>query len=196
MADFPSTPFSNLTLTSNVPTLITRSLNGREERAQIATQFWSFSASFSNLTDTQRRQLLGFIMSKRGAYSSFTIELPDTLDDSSGAYTGTITTTTATAGALSFTATVASNNTLILRSGDMIKFANHDKVYMVTADATSTGAGGLTVSLFPAIRTTSNTVVVTHKTVPITVRFGSQEYSFQMAQELFGSFDLDFIEVI
>lgn len=196
MADFPNIGFTNINLQSNLPTLITKSISGREERAQVSSQYWSFSASFSNLSDAERRQLMGFIMSKRGSYSSFTIELPSSYNDSSGSYSGTVTTSTATAGALSFTGTVSSNNTLIFKAGDLIKFAGHDKVYMITGDVTSNGSGAITASVFPAIKTTSNAVVVTYTDVPMTVRFGSDQLGFSADTSEYGSFDIDFIEVI
>jgi hypothetical protein len=196
MADFPNIGFTNISLQSNLPTLITKSISGREERAQVASQYWSFSAGFSNLSEAERRQLLGFIMSKRGSYSSFTIDLPSSYNDSTGSYTGTVTTTIAAAGALSFTGTVASNNTLIFKAGDLIKFAGHDKVYMITADVTSSGAGAITAPVFPAIKTTGNVVIVTHIDVPMTVRFANDALGFASDISEYASFAIDFVEVI
>jgi hypothetical protein len=188
--------FTDCSISSNTPTLVTRSINGVEERATIAGQYWSVAATFRNISDSERRQLLGFIMKSRGPYSTFDLTLPTTLDDSTGNYTGTITVATATAGNLSFTATVSASNTLILKAGDFIKFSNHNKVYMVTDDATSVGTN-LTVNVYPAIRTSATSShTVTHKNVPMTVRFATDNIPFNLDQKLFSSVDIDFVEVL
>jgi hypothetical protein len=196
MPSFPSVDFTDCSISSNTPTLVTRSINGVEERATIAGQYWSVAATFRNISDSERRQLLGFIMKSRGPYSTFDLTLPTTLDDSTGNYTGTITVATATAGNLSFTATVSASNTLILKAGDFIKFSNHNKVYMVTDDATSVGTN-LTVNVYPAIRTSATSShTVTHKNVPMTVRFATDNIPFNLDQKLFSSVDIDFVEVL
>lgn len=196
MPSFPSVDFTDCSVSSNTPTLVTKSINGVEERATIAGQYWTVGATFRNLSDSERRQIIGFIMKSRGPYSTFDLTLPTTLDDSTGNYTGTITVATATAGNLSFTATVSASNTLILKAGDFIKFSNHNKVYMVTDDATSVGTN-LTVSLYPAIRTSATSShTVTHKNVPMTVRFATDNIPFSLDQKLFSSVDIDFIEVL
>lgn len=196
MPSFPSVDFTNCNVASNTPTLVTRSISGIEERATIAGQYWTVSATFQNISDSERRQLLGFIMKSRGPYSTFDLTLPDTLDDSTGNYTGTITVATATAGNLSFTATVSASNTLILKAGDFIKFSNHNKVYMVTDDATSVGTN-LTVNVYPAIRTSATSShTVTHKSVPMTVRFATDNIPFGIDQNLYSSVDIDFVEVL
>lgn len=196
MPSFPSVDFTDCSISSNTPTLVTRSINGVEERATIAGQYWTVAATFRNISDSERRQLLGFIMKSRGPYSTFDLTLPTTLDDSTGNYTGTITVATATAGNLSFTATVSASNTLILKAGDFIKFSNHNKVYMVTDDATSVGTN-LTVNVYPAIRTSATSShTVTHKNVPMTVRFATDNIPFNLDQKLFSSVDIDFVEVL
>lgn len=196
MPSFPSVDFTDCSISSNTPTLVTRSINGVEERATIAGQYWTVAATFRNISDSERRQLLGFIMKSRGPYSTFDLTLPTTLDDSTGNYTGTITVATATAGNLSFTATVSASNTSILKAGDFIKFSNHNKVYMVTDDATSVGTN-LTVNVYPAIRTSATSShTVTHKNVPMTVRFATDNIPFNLDQKLFSSVDIDFVEVL
>jgi len=196
MPDFPSVDFTACNVQTVTPTLVTKTINGLEERAAVAGQYFVVNAQFSNVSDQERRQLLGFIMKSRGPFSTFNLYLPSTIDESTGSYTGTITVATATAGLTSCTATVSASNTLILRAGDFIKFSNHNKVYMVTDDATSVGTN-LTVNLFPAIRTSATSShTITHKNVPMTVRFGSDNYTVSIDQNLYGSMDIDFVEVL
>jgi len=194
---FPTTiPFNALNFRSITPTIINRSLSGIENRTQVAGQYWTFTARFSTLTEEKRKELLGYLMSLRGNLNTDTIALPEPLNDSSGNYTGNITNVSGSAGALSCTASVTSNSTLILKAGDIIKFGNHNKVYMVTSNATSNGSGAVTINFFPALRTAVSSGTCTHKDVTMTVRVVNPEISFQMGAAMFADFDLDFEEVL
>lgn len=197
MADFPSVDFSAMELSSNTPTIVTTSLSGLEQRAQVATQYFSFTASFQNLSDAERRQIMGFLMGKRGNLTAFSIDLPSPFNNSTGAYTGTITVTAGASGATSVTASVASN-VLIVKAGDFIKFSGHNKVYMVTADATASSST-VTINLFPALRTSVASNTVTHKTVPMYVRCSADQIGFSagaVGGDGYNSIDIDFVEVI
>lgn len=190
-------PFRSLNFTSNVPTMTAKSLSGVEQRAIVAGQYFSFTGNFSALTEAQRKKLFGYLMSQKGSYSSFAIALPEPLNDSTGNYTGTITVATASAGVLQVTAAVSANNTLIVKAGDLIKFSGHNKVYMVTADATSNGSGSVDIEFFPPLRTaisTSNTVA--HKDVEMTVKLSDPNFGFSMTQDMYANFDIGFIEVL
>jgi hypothetical protein len=195
MADFPSIPFNSLNLNSNTPTIITRSISGLENRQQVGTQHWSFSARFSALTDADRRTIMGFLISKRGPFSNFTIDLPAPFKDSTGTYTPNITNLTGAAGATSVSATGVSNTALILRAGDFVYFSNHAKVYMVTANATSVGTN-VTINLFPALRTGVAGSSLIHKNVVMQVRCTNDDFGFSSDPTLYSDIDMDFIEVI
>lgn len=192
---FPSLPFRAVELVSNTPTIVNKSLSGVENRSQVAAQYWSFTAVFENLTDSQRRELWGFLMSNRGNLNSFTISLPDTLNDTGSSYSSTITSVNGSSGALSATGTVTSNNTLIVKAGDFIKFNNHSKLYMVTADATSNGSGSVTISFFPALRTAVSSGSITYNAVEMTVRCTNQNFANAISLDMYSSFNLDFEEV-
>jgi hypothetical protein len=197
MADFPSVEFTALELSSNTPTIVTTSISGLEQRSQVRTQYFNFTASFQNLSDAERREIMGFLMSKRGSLTPFSIDLPSPFNNSTGAYTGTITVTVGAAGATSVTATVASN-VVIVKAGDFIKFSGHNKLYMVTADATAS-AGTVSISLFPALRTSAVSNTITHKTVPMYVRCSTDQLGFSagaVGGDGYNSIDIDFVEVI
>jgi len=195
MADFPSVPFTTMDMNSNTPTVVVKSINGLETRTQVSTQYFSFTANFTNLTDTQRRQIIGFLMKKRGSLQPFTIDLPAPFQDSSGNYSGTITVVTGSAGAFSVTATVTTSGAQVLKAGDFIKFSGHNKLYMVTDDATAVGTN-VTINLFPALRTSVATNTITHKDVPMYVKCGNDQFGYRADTNLYSSFDIDFIEVI
>lgn len=195
MADFPDIPFNSLNLTSNTPTIITKSISGLENRQQVGTQFWSFSARFSSLTDAERRQIMGFLMSKRGPFANFTIDLPEPFRDSSGNQVANITNLTGAAGATSVSSTSVLTDTLILKAGDFVYFANHSKVYMVTSDATSSGTS-VTINLFPALRQGVGGSSLIHKDVIMKVRCTNEGFGFNSDPTLYSDIDMDFVEVI
>jgi hypothetical protein len=86
----------------------------------------------------------------------------------------------------------------ILKAGDLIKFANHAKVYMVTSDLASTGgatAQTKTFTVYPELRTAVSSQVITYNNVPMTVRCSTDAISFTTDPTYYSSFSLDFIEV-
>lgn len=192
---FPNIPFSNITLNSNTPTVVTKSLSGREQRTQVAGQYFTIVGNFSNLSESDRKTLLGFMASVKGNYTTFTITLPSPLGTSSAGYSGTITSVTASAGATTFSGTVGTSGAAIFKAGDLIKFSSHDKVYMVTADATAVGTT-VTASIYPALRSALSSATVTHTSVPITVRLNSDIHGFSMDPTFYANFDLEFVEVL
>ena len=62
--------------------------------------------------------------------------------------------------------------------GDLIKFSNHDKVYMVTADKTISGTNDA-ISFYPPLTTaiTSSTTVA-YDNVPVKVYMDKDEVKF------------------
>jgi hypothetical protein len=195
MADFPAVSFSSLELSSNTPTIVTTSINGLENRTQVSTQYWSFTADFQNVSDNERRQILGFLMKRRGNLNPFTIDLPDVINDSSSGFTGTITAITASAGVTTVTATTSASGVTALKAGDFFKFGNHNKVYMATDDAVASGTS-VTINFFPALRTAQSSGSLTHNNVPLYVRCTNDQFTFATDPNLFGSFSIDFVEVI
>ena len=57
-----------------------------------------------------------------------------------------------------------------LKAGDFVKFASHNKVYMVVADATADGSNEATITIEPPLITAlANDSAVTYDNVPFTV---------------------------
>ena len=57
-----------------------------------------------------------------------------------------------------------------LKAGDFVKFASHNKVYMVVADATADGSNEATITIEPPLITAlADDSVVTYDNVPFTV---------------------------
>jgi hypothetical protein len=195
MADFPSVAFTTMEVRNNTPTIVTTSISGLENRTQVGTQYWGFTATFQNLSDAERRQIMGFLMTKRGSLYPFTINLPEPFEDSTGNYAPSFTASTGAAGATTVTATILTSGANVFKSGDFVTFSNHKKLYMVTADATASGTA-LTFTVFPALRTSVAAATVTHKNVEMYVKCSSDQLSFSSDPNLFASMDIDFVEVI
>lgn len=196
MAAFPNIPTTDLVINSNTPTIVTKSLSGKEQRTQVAGQYFDVVATYSNLSEANRKLLQGFIASNKGSLTPFTLTFPtdSNIGNSSAVSNYTVTIASAGAGAVTVTGTTTANVT-VLKAGDVFKFSGHDKVYMATADATSSGTN-ISISFFPPLRqaiATSNTV--THKSVPMTVRIADDVTGFSMDQTLFSTFSLKFVEV-
>ncbi len=199
MAAFPITEFDNITMRSINPTRVTTVLNGIEQRSAIGAQFYQFTASFENLSKSDQRKLMAFIDEVRGPLTEFDLALPDYLGDSTGAHTGSLTlsaSASANATSVSVTAT-ATAGVILLKAGDLIKFASHKKLYSVKADVTQPGAGSATVTLTQALRSavTSGTAV-THQNLSANVRFAGDINEFSVDQSEFASFTLEFNEVL
>lgn len=194
---FPtSIPFNSIELNSQQPVQIVKSLSGREERNILSSQYWTVTGNFNNLTDTQRKTLMGFFAGQSGGLLSFNLQLPDPLGTSSAGYTGSITVNgTEAVGQTEITVTSSAVSTDILKAGDLIRFAGHNKVYMVTADCTADGTGNAIIDIFPALQFEETSSVVSHIDLNMVVRF-QENLSFTMGPELFGSFAITFTEVI
>lgn len=184
-------------ITTSVKTLITRSLNGNEQRAQVDTQRWQANIVLSNISDTERRELMSFIANQNGSLNAFNFELPGDLGKSSAGYTGTITTSTGgNAGDTSISVS-GNNSTAILKDGDLIRFTGKNKTYTVIGDVTTNISGVATVNFSPAlVESISSGVVVTHNPVLLNMRFDGDDYGFSTNPTIFSNINLRLIEVL
>jgi hypothetical protein len=196
---FPLTDkVTNLDFFSQTPTLISTSLSGKEQRAQLSSQKWAVRMTLNSLSDADRRTLQSFVQEQNGSLTAFELELPSDLADSSGGYTGAITTDGAhSAGATTVSiSTSASSGTYAVKKGDLIRFAGAVKTYMVTSNTFVDVSGDATISISPSLQTdVSTTTSVTHTNVSLNVRIDN-EFKYTARQELFANTKMEFIEVI
>ena len=89
------------------------------------------------------------------------------------------------------------NQTGALKAGDLIKFANHSKVYMVQSDIDSNGSGALTVLISPNLVTAlTDNVAVTVNKPSFTVYLENNEIVYSTDANGFYSISFDVREVI
>lgn len=195
---FPTTPIANaIRIKNNQTTIVSTSISGRRQARQLQNQRWEMTVSFPPMTRTNFAPIFAFINSQRGRKESFTYT-PPIIDDALGTETGSVLvngvhavgdTTIAMDG-------FAGDGAGRFKAGDYIKFASHDKVYMVVSDVTSS-SNAATVTIEPPLTTAlADNSAVTYDSVPFTVALKNDAQEFQIGQDALFRYELDFIEVI
>lgn len=156
--------FQSLGIKSIQATIISKSVSGKKLARQIDGQRWSFTARVITAKRSDvYGDLMAFIIKQRSGKENFTI-IPPEVEDARGTASGTPH-GTASAGATSIT--LGGTGTGTLKAGDFIKFANHDKVYMVVADQSDISTGSLTIE--PPLTTAVSSSNIQYDNVPFTV---------------------------
>ena len=174
---FPSTVgFETLDFQSNVQNRVTVSVSGKAQRLRIGAQYWSFKLQSPQMTRADFMTAYSFIIKQDGQYGSFTI-VPPTIASTRGTATGTITVNaTVAAGQLACNST---GGTGTLKKGDLIKFSNHDKVYMLTEDVNLDSSTVDTLNFYPNLVTAlTNITTVTYNDVPLKVYLDSDQQKY------------------
>jgi hypothetical protein len=155
---FPQTPgFTTANFRQNTATKKTESASGRIIRATNSTTVWTGTLQYPPMTLAESRPIQAFAARCQGSLNEFDIIIPNVSTTTSG-YTAQLTYPTGTNSAGSTSCTVTSDQTsvTILKAGDVIRFPNHTKVYMVTEDVTTDGAGAATINFQPGLITAVN----------------------------------------
>ena len=188
---YPTTPiFSTIGFRSVNYNLSSQSISGRTQVRNIGGQRFEFSAQYTRMTRSEFAPILIFTMAQRGSAETFTIVLPQ-ISSKSGDASGTILVN----GAADIGATTVGVDgvTGTLKAGDMVKFANHSKVYMLTADR----AGDGNISIQPALRVAvPNDNAVTFDSVPFTVRLNNDVQEFNLGSASLVDYEIDMIEAV
>ena len=154
-------------------TIISKSVSGKKLARQIDGQRWAFTIQIITAKRSDvYGDLMAFIVKQRSGKENFTI-VPPEITDARGTASGTPN-GTASAGATSIT--LAGTGTGTLKAGDFIKFASHDKVYMVVADQSDISTGSLTIE--PPLTTAITNSDITYDNVPFTVHLTNDVQEF------------------
>ena len=172
--------FETLGIQSIQSTIISKSISGKKLSRTIDSQRWAFTASIitAKMSDVYG-ELMSFIIKHRSGKENFTI-IPPELEDARGSETGSVLvngvhavgdTTIAMDG-------FAGDGAGRFKAGDFVKFASHDKVYMVVADVTSSSNAATVTIEPPLIADIANDSTVTYDNVPFTVHLVNDVQSF------------------
>ena len=161
-------------------------------------QFFSFTLASVPLKRDDFGTIQAFITKQRGPFETFTV-VPPVIGSSNGTFVndGTKLPVTSTAAVGASTITVTPSGSGTLKAGDLIKFANHTKVYMLTADKTLSNTTQTTIDIFPnlitAVPSSQNTVTTD---VPLTVRFTNDAQEFELEADGVYRYELDVAETL
>ena len=172
--------FETLGIKSIQNTIISKSQSGKKLARQIDNQRFGFTARIITAKRSDvYGDLMAFIVKQRSGKENFTI-IPPEIEDARGSETGTVLvngvhavgdTTIAMDG-------FAGDGAGRFKAGDFLKFASHDKVYMVVADATSS-SNACTVTIEPPLITAlADDSTVTYDNVPFTVHLTNDIQEF------------------
>jgi len=199
---FPTSPISNgINIKSNQTTIVSTSISGRRQARQLQNQRWEMQVSFPPMTRASFAPIFAFITAQKGRKESFTYT-PPLIDDALGTETGSVLVNgvhavgDTTIAMDAFTGTGSLDASGRFKAGDFIKFASHDKVYMVVSDVTVSG-NAATVTIEPPLTTAlTDDSAVTYDSVPFTVALKNDVQEFRIGQDALFRYELDFIEVI
>ena len=196
---FPTNPnFRSLNFKDNRPTLVNQTLSGKKQVRQIGSQYFSFTVSMPPLQQEKAQEIFAFLQKQKGSFEDFTIKAPlDNLgagkSETDIQVVGSHVSGDASIAIDGFTA----NQTGALKAGDLIKFANHSKVYMVQTDIDANSSGQLTVLISPNLITTlADNEAVTVNKPSFTVYLESDEIIRSDTIGGFSSISFDVREVI
>ena len=172
--------FETMGIKSIQNTIISKSQSGKKLARQIDNQRFGFTARIITAKRSDvYGELMAFIIKQRSGKENFTI-IPPEIEDARGSETGTVLvngvhavgdTTIAMDG-------FAGDGAGRFKAGEFLKFASHDKVYMVVADATSS-SNACTVTIEPPLITAlADDSTVTYDNVPFTVHLTNDIQEF------------------
>ena len=185
----PTSPVArNANVASEQNTIISVTTSGRVQARQIDGQKFRMTLTYPPMTRAEFAPIKAFLMKQRSRLNTFTV-IPPTISNAQGTASGT---PTGTASAGDTSITLGGTGTGTLKAGDYIKFANHDKVYMVVEDQSDISTGTLTIE--PPLRSAVSAQDITYDNVPFTVRQTNDVQEFSIGTTNLFQYELDVLE--
>jgi hypothetical protein len=191
MALFPTSPTaSSIKITSISPTLTSVTHSLKRQARQRGGQRWALELDYPPMTRAEFAPLFAFSVAQKGQYQTFTYQ-PPIYSDTSGTATGTLLVNNASGYSVGDSTVATDGLTGTLKAGDFIKFAGHDKVYMLTAD------GSTTLTIEPPLNdTVADDEAITYNDVPFTVAFVNDSQSFGRGAADLHDFSISLVEIV
>tara|TARA_A100001201_G_C4091005_1_gene202050 strand:+ start:1630 stop:2220 length:591 start_codon:yes stop_codon:yes gene_type:complete len=196
MADFndilgsDATHIQAVELISFQPTVRTQSLSGRSQVRTFGGQLFSMKIQMPPMTASDLRKVYGFLVSKKGGFSSFTIA-PHNLKQVGGTQGTSV---GCGAGAIGATSITLDSGTGLYKMGDMIKFSGHDKAYMISQDQGGTTTINFEPGLIAAVG--SSETIESGSAFEMTVRLDGDTFTYQQGNDGYGTIEFDVIEAV
>lgn len=200
IGSFPTSPgFQSVRLNINTTTTNTTALSGRRIRSAVGTTVWSATGVFPPMTTTEFRPIFAFITQARGSLNSFDVVFPEVSYSSMTSKTHTITVASDTVGGsteIPVTATTSDGDEIV-KVGDMIRFSNHSKVYMVQETLIEDSAGTQYMKITPGlVQGISSGNTITYDAVPFRMTLERDVQEINVGTEQFYRYEIDFVEEI
>ena len=146
---FPTDPnFRALQFKDNRPILLNQTLSGKKSARQIGAQYFSFTVQMPPVDQLKAQEIFAFLSKQKGGYENFDITAPLDNLGASKSETDILVNGVHAVSDNTIAMDGFSQTTGALKAGDLIKFANHSKVYMVESDVDASG-GAATVNILP-----------------------------------------------
>jgi len=183
-------------ITSLTPTLVSTAHSLKRQVRSRGGQRWLIEGAYPVMTRSEFAPIYAFSVAQRGQYETFTFVLPG-LDTPQGGIPGTPLVDGADQTGRSIdTKGWTADQSNVLKAGDFIKFAGHNKVYMVTADAGSDASGLSTLTIEPAlVSSPADEAALTVDDIPFTVAFAQDVVETSIRPALLFSYEVSFVEV-
>lgn len=201
IGNFPSSPgFSAANFKQNTTTKRTVARSGRQVRTSEGTTLWSGTLTFPVMSLTEFRPIQGFIALAQGTLNEFDVVIP-IISESQSVNAGAATATVDGAHSAGDT-TIAVNTNLagqgnILKAGDVIRFANHTKVYMCTTDINTDTSGNAVINIQPAlVEALTDTESVTLHNTPFRMILSNDLQEFSYRTDGLVAYEIDVEEVL
>lgn len=142
-----------LTIRSNEPIYEVDTVSLTKQRASQGVQRWEISFKTVTSGDTEADMLVGTITNMTASTTITMPQIPSVVAGNTSSVSLVI-----SAGVDAGLSAVTIVNDGIIKKGSFIKFSNHDKLYMVTADvAASVASAPVSVPIYPSLRTAVTT---------------------------------------
>ena len=161
---FPTTiKPSSLSLQDVRPNLINQSVSGKRVTRKYGSQYYLLDISLPPLSKDDAMDVFAFLKKQQNSFDKFDFTYPITNRGANISQTDIVVNGSHSVGDNTIALSGFDNSTSnVLKAGDLIKFANHTKIYMVEADLTSDSSGNATVTISPSIiDTLANSEAVT-----------------------------------
>ena len=175
--------FGTLGIKSIQNTIISKSVSGKRLVRQIDNQKFAFTVQIITAKRSDvYGDLMAFIMKQRSQKETFTI-IPPEIEDARGNESGTVLVNGVHAVGDTTIAcdAFAGDGAGRFKAGDFLKFASHDKVYMVVSDVTSSSNAATITIEPPLLVALADDSVVTYDNVPFTVHLTNDIQEFGVA---------------
>ena len=194
---FPTNPnFQALDFKDNRPSLMNQTLSGKRQIRQIGGQYFTFTVSMPPMERVDGQAIYAFLQKQKGMINTFKIGYPLNNLGASKLETDIKVVGIQSAGDANIASDGFSQTANALRAGDLIKFANHTKVYMVTDDITASGGSASILISPPLVAAVADNEAITVNKPQFTVYLSTGEISYTTDATGFYNISFEVREVV